>query len=181
MPSLVYSAQRATETLHAPWWSPVRTQDGTRTTPEIPEDQPGGVYLERCVIYREMLEADQSWIQLKMLKKGNLGKNGNPITPEELAKANTYTLLRMIVELTDATGTAQPVTEQTLGYMTRRDAQFIADAIAEDNVSPVEVTPEDEAQAERNAARGYPDPVLHTPEGVAVRRFPDPRDAILPG
>ena len=103
---------RATIDLHAEWWSPKRTQDGTINTPEVgPDDE--GRYVERVVVYAQRYGFDDEWIQAKGLDALDIKDyKKKKLDPMQAAKSPRYLLQRMVVEVTDAKGVPQVKTVQ---------------------------------------------------------------------
>jgi hypothetical protein len=185
---------RETIDLHAPWWSPKRTQDGTLTTPEVgPDDE--GRYVERCVIYAQLFHIDEEWAQGKSLGKFDMKKKA--MDPMQAAKAPRFLLQRMVQEITDPTGHPLPKTatgdhgeaiysEAFFAGMFSQDTTWISEQINALKEPPVPVIDADVAVAEKREERylhlvgqGYGDdhPLVtrigaRDAEVVAQERFP---------
>ncbi len=195
MPVSRQISTRETTDLHADWWSPKRTVDGTLHTPEVgPEDE--GRYVERVVVYAQRLYIDDQWVQTKSLGEFDIKKKS--FDSAQAAKALRFLLQRMIVEITDERGVAQPKTYQgdngVLLYsgafiegMDTRDTTWIQEQLDAMKEPPVRVVESDLVVAEKRAERhhqltvvqGFPDehPLVvntsvHHPEDVALARFP---------
>lgn len=150
MPKLIDLRERETVELHAPWWSDARDEQGR--------------YLERVVIYAVMTEKDEQAIaaQIQPKIKPGQGRDTASITMQQTAYARKHLLLRMIVELTDESGHALPLTGETIDRMEKKDTSWIAGEIEELNKAPVEPDEEDERVAEQ---------LGRSPVEVAEERF----------
>lgn len=153
MPTLVNLSDRETVDLHAPWWSDAR-------------EETSGRYKERVVVYAQMTERDEQVIARAIAPKirPGQGRDVGSITMDQTAFARLHLFLRMIVEMTDATGARIPLTAESIAALPKKDSSWIQGEIDEMNKSPLEPTPEDEADAERSEGK-------ETPASLAQARF----------
>lgn len=175
-----YTSQtREVKDIHADWWSPKRTTDGNFHSPEAAEDE-AGRYVERVVIYAEMFGADTTAIQTRSLRNVNLQRIGEPKSAAEIARARLYAFQRMVVEVTNKMGQPIFITDDFMAHTPERDLAFMEQEITKLSQSPVEVTPDEQAQFERNAecydelaAEGYPGHLreLKSPDELAQDNF----------
>jgi hypothetical protein len=202
-----YSAdetRRQTVDLHAPWWSPKMTHDGTLDTEVISE---GGRYVERWVVYAQRLHVDDEAVDQRIYGKVKTPSRAGETIKMDTAKAPAYLLQQMTVEVTDETGTPAPLvnitgkrpmlTESYLRGVPERDLDFVIGELSKMKEPPVPVTEADEREADERAvahanaeAHGVPmdrpdrlpsSLQLRTPEEVAQDRFRPTRPTAVYG
>lgn len=161
--------ERETVDLHAPWWSPTKTTDGRATSPEWQKEAdgvtyaPGGRYVERVVVYAQMLRADAQWVQARLLSHIKVStaavNNARRGAESEIDLGGTersglLTLQRMVVEMTDEHGASQPLTEATFAGLPEEDARFLESEIERLNAPLIVPGPQEERQARIAAETG---------------------------
>ncbi len=163
--------EQETVDLHAPWWSD--------------EKDANGRYKERCVVYAQMTEADEQWVNAQAMGGIKVEGRGRKAMQEAmsslrgLSATRTYLFLRMITELTDSAGRSVTLSKALILKMDKRDAEWINDEMSElyePDVAPVleedvRLADEKNALAESQVARGKPHAEFIDPETIAERHF----------
>jgi hypothetical protein len=193
MPSpILRGASRPTIDLHAPWWSAARTIDGTPNSRALPDDEPGGRYLERWVVFAEMTERDEQIISAnlnpRMMMHGMQRRAKQELVMTDMPFARLYYLLQMTREITDERGQPLALTKELLNAFNQRDTKWVEAQMGKlyqrDAIEQLEEDEEEsarllaaqeargDADEDANGARGGgPSPDELTPEAVAVRHF----------
>jgi len=144
------NASRTVKEIHADWWNPMRTDDGTLHGTQVSEDEPGK-YVERVEIYEEMYGSDTMHVKTKLFRTVDITKSSDPKNAAQLARQRFYLFERMIVLITDKRGNSVPLNDTFMLTAHERDLQFIEEEIENLKKPPIPVIEQDIIRSEEEA------------------------------
>ena len=184
---VLMGVSRPTIDLHAPWWDATRTEDGTTNTRTLSEDEPGGRYLERWVVYAHMTERDEQQVAAAMKPRiqmhgGGTGKaSRQEIIMQEMPFARLNLLLQMTREVTDANGQPLHLSKDLISSFESKDTKWVeaemerlyqrdsSPILEEDEQESARLTPLAEEDGGRDGRAPRPEEV--SPRAIADRAF----------